>query len=111
MNTKSPRFKDMLIDLMNEEPRRPVNTLTDDEAAQLAKIHRYDIPEDDGVKEELIGVYDNTKGETITLGAYLPIKYYLEGLIWLYQKGFDVGELLPDNLKSLLNSYASRERL
>jgi len=77
---------------------RPLNDMTKDEATEIAIIHKYDIPDAEGVREELIGIYDCKEGETLTLGAYLAVKDYLEGLLHLLKNGFDLFGLIESGL-------------
>lgn len=77
---------------------RPLSDMTTEEAISIAKIHGYDIPEDEGVREEVIGIYDCKEGETLTLGAYLPVKKYYDGLLRLLKNGFDLFGLIESGL-------------
>src|SRR5688572_910316 len=76
---------------------RPLSDMTEEEAIGLAKIQKYDIPEDDGVREELINIY-TYDDEELTLGNYLPVKYYLDGLLYLLKQSFDLFNLIPEGL-------------
>lgn len=68
---------------------RPLSDMTEEEAIELAQIQKYNIPEDEGVREELISIYSDD-GE-LRLGThYLPISMYKDGLLWLLKHGFDL---------------------
>lgn len=72
---------------------RPLSDMTEDEAVELANIHKYDIPDDDGVREELINVYSD-EGELHLGKPYLPIGMYKEGMLWLLKQHFDLFSLI-----------------
>lgn len=82
----------------NDPPHlRPLSDMTEEEAIELAKIHKYDIPEDNGVREELINIYSDD-GELHLGKPYLPISMYKDGLLWLLKQGFDLFGLIESGL-------------
>lgn len=76
---------------------RPLSDMTEEESIEIAKIHKYDVPDDDGVMEEIVSIYGNGGG-ILMLGAYLPVSHYLEGLLWLLKNHFDLFGLIESGL-------------
>jgi hypothetical protein len=77
---------------------RPLSSMTEQEATELATIHKYDIPEDEGVREELIDIYTFDDGVLRIGTTYLPGKMFIEGLRYLLSRGFDLFSLIENNL-------------
>jgi hypothetical protein len=73
---------------------KKINELTDTDAIDLANIHKYDIPDDPGVKQELISIYEPDI-ENLVIGTnYLPIDLYFKGLYFLISCSYDMTELI-----------------
>lgn len=76
---------------------KPIQELSKSDSEDLAKIHGYDIPDDEGVRQELISIY-TFDGEGLLLDAYLPTMKFIEGLFFLLNAGYDLFNLIPRNL-------------
>lgn len=72
---------------------KKITDLTNEDAEVLAGILKYDIPDDDGVKGELIDTYD-ADISSLTLGEYLPIQLFFKWLAWLVNNEYDMKELI-----------------